>query len=124
MKIWQPDPMQWCVIWAVYALALWIDFPVFGRQEEGKAITFLVIAGLLVLWFMEGKRRPTAAGDRQSGTRRNGEEQRRQEAARRAAEQRRRHTVGTPEHRRAARDFWLILIVCAAFIIFGLFSVS
>ena len=58
---WDPDKKQWRVIWTVYGIAFltavnwgpYDDTP----MDTGPFLTLVVIAGVLVLWRMEQRKR-------------------------------------------------------------------
>ena len=60
MKPWQPDRKQWRVIWTVYAVAFlcavgdWFDTFFDEGRDPGPFIGFVVIAGVLIVWRLQG----------------------------------------------------------------------
>ena len=58
MKLWQPHRRQWRVLWGVYAIAFVfsVDWQYFDPPMESVTfIGFIIIAGVLVIWRMQGE---------------------------------------------------------------------
>ncbi len=61
---WSPDDQQWKVIWGVYGIAFFFSLNFFENgapMDAGWFIFYVVVAGALVLWRMEQKKRDRAA---------------------------------------------------------------
>lgn len=59
MKLWQPHRLQWRVIWIVYAVSFLGSLARAEREYspvESVIVTYVVIAGALILWWMQTKR--------------------------------------------------------------------
>ena len=54
MKPWHPERRQWRVIWIVYTITFL--FSVVGMTAS-KIIGFVITAGALIIWRMQGQRK-------------------------------------------------------------------
>ena len=59
--MWQPDKRQWRVIATVFVVAssLWLgDGWFFGRESDDDELAVAIVgAGMLLVWFLDGKRK-------------------------------------------------------------------